>query len=188
MWVSLWTNVFSLLLNKTSICVILTHCLVAVFRGLLHTDGSAFRARFMPFFMIHLSPFVLSQNSIRTFSAALYQNVLVSNVKGFFFFVNVRKWTAAAYWWRSTADSWIHLKPKLHIVSMSVPPLENYACSSPTWPQGCAALSFPFSPADCEANYLLRSKTHDWIQAPDPGSIPPPPNTPLPHLVLSSGD
>lgn len=89
MWVSLWTNVFSLLLNKTSICVILSHCLVAVFRGLLHTDGSAFRARFMPFFMIHLSPFVLSQNSIRTFSAALYQNVLVSNVKGFFFFLSM---------------------------------------------------------------------------------------------------
>lgn len=47
------SNGFSLPLNKTSICVILAHCLVSIFRGLVHTNGTI-GANFMPFFMMRL--------------------------------------------------------------------------------------------------------------------------------------
>lgn len=48
------SNGFSLPLNKTSICVILAHCLVAIFRRLLHTDRTI-GATFIPFFMMPLT-------------------------------------------------------------------------------------------------------------------------------------
>lgn len=68
----------------------------------------------------------------------------------------------------------------LQILSTSVPPLETYACSSLAWPQGCVALTFTWSPADCEANYLLCSKT--WLDPCSRSRIDSPSN---PTLSLS---
>lgn len=56
---------------------------------------------------------------------------------------------------------------------MIVWPLEKFLCSSPEWPQGRVAFTLPFSPADCEANYLLCSKT--WLDPSSGSRIDPPP-------------